>query len=116
MNMNRKSIVACLGMLVSLLATPVMAKELTASIANLPVLADTPDKGVLIDLVKAIEKESGIPIKREVAPFVRSMDAVINHRADFHLPLIMVPIADESKLEYYRAAGAGGRGGGGRGS
>jgi len=101
--MNRKSIVACLGMLVSLLATPVMAKELTASIANLPVLADTPDKGVLIDLVKAIEKESGIPIKREVAPFVRSMDAVINHRADFHLPLIMVPNADESKLEYDHA-------------
>src|SRR3569832_1849825 len=103
MNMNRKSIVACLGMLVSLLATPVMAKELTASIANLPVLAATPDKGVLIDLVKAIEKESGIPIKREVAPFVRSMDAVINHRADFHLPLIMVPNADESKLEYDHA-------------
>src|SRR3569832_2890001 len=103
MNMNRKSIVACLGMLVSLLATPVMAKELTASIANLPVLADTPDKGVLIDLVKAIEKDSGIPIKREVAPFVRSMDAEINHRADFNLPLIMVTNADESKLEYDHA-------------
>src|SRR3569833_825053 len=99
MNMNRKSIVACLGMLVSLLATPDMAKDLSASIAYLPVLADTPDKGVLIDLVKAIEKDSGIPFKRDVSPFVRALDAVINHRADFLLPLIMVPFADECKLE-----------------
>src|SRR3569832_1220003 len=100
MNVNRKSIVACLGMLVSLLATPVMAKELTASIANLPVLADTPDKGVLIDLVKTIEKKTNKPNKREKTPKEHTKDTKKKQRADFHLPLIMVPNADESKLEY----------------
>ncbi len=82
------------------LATPATAKELTASIANMPGYAESVDKGVLVDLVKAIEKESGVTIKREVVPFARSMDNVINRRADFHLPLIMVPNADQSKLNY----------------
>lgn len=82
------------------LATGATAKEMTASLAQMPMYAESVDKGVLVDLVKAIEKESGVTIKREVVPFARSMDNAINRQADFHLPLIKVPNADESKLNY----------------
>lgn len=78
----------------------VIAKDLTASIAQMPNYAESVDKGVLIDLMKAVEKEAGIKIKREVVPFARSMDNVINRKVDFHLPLIMLPNADEHKLNY----------------
>ena len=83
-----------------LFAAPVAAKDLTASLAQMPLYAESVDKGLLVDLVKAIEQESGMRIKREVVPFARSMDNVINRRADFHMPLIMAPNADLSELNY----------------
>lgn len=82
------------------MGAPASAKELKASLAQMPVYAESMDKGVLIDLVKLIEKESGVTIHREVVPFARSMDNVINRQVNFHMPLIMVPNADESKLPY----------------
>lgn len=83
-----------------LLATPAMSKELVGSIAQMPVVSESADKGVLIDLIKALEKEAGVTIKREVVPFARSMDNVINHRADFHFPLIVNPETNPAKLDF----------------
>ena len=85
---------------IMLMTAPASAKELKASLAQMPGYAESADKGILVDLVKMIEKESGVTIHREVVPFARSMDNVINRHADFHLPLIMVPNTDESKLNY----------------
>jgi len=82
------------------MGAPASAKELKASLAQMPVYAESMDKGILVDLVKLIEKESGVTIHRDVVPFARSMDNVINRQVDFHMPLIMVPNADESKLPY----------------
>src|SRR3569833_953218 len=82
-----------------LFATPAISKELVGSIAQMPVVSESADKGVLIDLIRAIEKEAGVTIKREVVPFARSMDNVINHRADFHFPLIVNPESNPAKLD-----------------
>lgn len=100
--MGSKTIVSIGIMLFSAMmaGTPAAAKEFAASLAQMPVYAESVDKGVLVDLVKAIEKESGTVIKREVVPFARSLDNVVNRRADFHLPLIMAPDLDEAKLGY----------------
>lgn len=91
----------CIALASALLfTTPVTAKELTASLAQMPVYAESVDKGVLVDLVKAIAKESGVTIKHQVVPFARSMDDVINQKVNFHMPLIMPPNASELKLDY----------------
>lgn len=82
------------------LAPSAGAKEYKASLANMPVYAESADKGVLVEFVKALAAESGQTISIEVLPFARSMDSVISRKVDFHLPLIKVPDGDESKLTY----------------
>ena len=99
--MKRKFIVAMVVFFITVFV-PFLAgaKEYKASLANMPVYAESADKGVLVDFVKAISKVSGSPIKIEVVPFARSMENVISKQVDFHMPLIMVPNADEKKLNY----------------
>ena len=77
------------------------AKDLKASLAYLPTLADSPDKGLFVDLVKAIDEvyaDGSIHI--EVFPFVRSLYNVRDGKADFHLPTVRNPILDEYKHPY----------------
>lgn len=69
-------------------------RELTVSIAELPVLAPTPDQGVLIDLVRAIDTVEGTHTRIIVAPFARSLRNVQMGLADYHLPLINLPLID----------------------
>jgi polar amino acid transport system substrate-binding protein len=82
------------------LGTQSFAAEMTASLAKMPVYAESLDKGVLVDLVRAIAKESGEAINIKIVPFARSMNNVITGKADFHMPLIKATNIDESKLEY----------------
>ena len=68
------------------------AAEYKASIANMPGYAESTEKGVLVDFVKAMSKASGTPISIVVEPFARSMNNAVEARtADFHLPLIVPP-------------------------
>lgn len=76
------------------------AESVTASLAQMPVYAESKDKGVLVDMVKALEKASGTTIEYDVVPFKRSMDNVITKKVDFHAPLIKNPTLDESTLDY----------------
>jgi len=71
-----------------------------ASLAQMPVYAEATDKGVLVDLVKAMAKTSGKNIEIQVVPFNRSMHDVMDGKADFHMPLIKPENVDESKLGY----------------
>lgn len=64
------------------------AADMKASIAEMPVYAESKDKGVLVDFVKAIQKASGKSIDYQVVPFARSMNAVETSQVDFHMPLI----------------------------
>jgi polar amino acid transport system substrate-binding protein len=76
-------------------------KDLVASLALLPGLVDSPEKGSFVDLVKAIDKVyTEGTIKIEVYPFTRSINNVIKGKADFHLPNIRNPIIPESKLPF----------------
>ncbi len=70
------------------------------SIAKMPVYAEDTEKGVLVDLVKAIARTGNRTIDYKVLPFQRSMTSVINREVDFHMPLIKHPAADEKTLNY----------------
>lgn len=61
---------------------------LKASLGQLPIYSESPEKGILVDLIKAIETESGKQISISVMPFARSINNVITGDADFHMPLI----------------------------
>jgi len=85
---------------VTLIGSPALGKDLKASIAEMPVYSESKDKGVLVDLVKAIAEVSGIKTDISVVPFKRSMSYVIKGIVDFHLPLIKNPNIREDSLDY----------------
>ncbi len=71
-----------------------LPKEINATLANVPNLANTDKTGPLCDIVRELEKQSGIKINFRVQPFPRSIENVIKGKADFHLPLIE-PVSTE---------------------
>jgi polar amino acid transport system substrate-binding protein len=76
-------------------------KDLKASLAQLPGLADTPDKGAFVDIVKAIDDVyTDGKITIELFPFPRSYSNIIQGKADFHMPSLRNPLVDEKKLPY----------------
>jgi polar amino acid transport system substrate-binding protein len=77
-------------------------KTWKASLAQMPVYAESRDKGVLVDFVKALEKVSGDKIEYQVVPFPRSMHDVQDRKVDFHMPLIQIPGAEigTEKFDY----------------
>ena len=85
---------------VMLSVIPARAADMKASLAKMPGYAESTDKGVLVDLVKAMAKTSGKDIEIQVVPFNRSIRDVIEGKADFHMPLIKNDIVDLNKLEY----------------
>lgn len=76
------------------------ANDLTVSLGQLPGLAESPTKGILVDLVKTMDSYYPGNIKIEVVPFLRSVTNVIEGKADFHIPLIRTPYSDVNKLPY----------------
>lgn len=82
------------------LLSPAQAADMMGSLANMPVYAESKDKGVLVDLVKAIAEASGKSIDYQVVPFNKSMHDVVDGQVDFHMPLIKADTIDESTLNY----------------
>ncbi len=82
------------------IGTDASARDLKASIAKMPVYAESKDKGVLVDLVRAIAEVSGNNIEIEISPFKLSMFLAKIGKADFHLPLIKNPVIKEDTLDY----------------
>ena len=77
------------------------SKDLVASLAQLPGLADSPDKGAFVDVVIAMgELYKEGKIKIELYPFARSINNVIEGKADFHVPGIRNVNIDQSKKPY----------------
>jgi len=70
------------------------------SLAQMPVYAESLDKGVLVDMSKAISKALGKELNLQVVPFSRSLDNAINGTVAFHAPLIQNPNIAESTLKY----------------
>ncbi|VAX12028.1 hypothetical protein MNBD_GAMMA24-788 [hydrothermal vent metagenome] len=65
------------------------AKDYRISVARLPLYSESANKGILIDILKAMDKEyKGGKFIIQVYPFQRSVNNVINGQADFHFPTI----------------------------
>ncbi|MCC7150837.1 MAG: transporter substrate-binding domain-containing protein [Rubrivivax sp.] len=81
------------GMGMALVGSPALAagKNWKVSLAQMPGYAESTDKGVLVDLVKALEKVSGDKVELQVVPFSRSMTDVQGKKVDLHMPLIQLP-------------------------
>ncbi|MEA2029792.1 MAG: hypothetical protein U9N49_12585 [Campylobacterota bacterium] len=65
------------------------AKDYIISVGKLPLYSESKDRGILIDVIKAMDeeyKEGRFII--EVYPFGRSIDNVITGKADLHFPTI----------------------------
>lgn len=67
------------------------------SLAFLPVLAETKDKGILVDYLKAISREVNVPFEIKVLPFLRSIKQIEQQQADIHFPIIKPTQADRTK-------------------
>ena len=65
-----------------------LASDYKASLAQMPVYAESPTKGILVDFVKAIADASKKGVEVQVVPFARSMKDVEDKKVDFHMPLI----------------------------
>lgn len=104
MTMHRRSAV-CLAVsaLAWTLAAPgahAAGKTWKVSLAQMPVYAESLDKGVLVDLVKALEKVSGDKVELQVVPFPRSMADVQDKKVDLHMPLIQLPGSETGTAKF----------------
>lgn len=94
----RTAILFCLSC--ALCIPNVTAADFTASLAKMPVYAESADKGVLVDFTRAMARAAGKEINFSVVPFARSMNNVVTGKVDFHMPLIAVPGIDMATLDY----------------
>ncbi|MBN2062892.1 MAG: hypothetical protein JW882_20990 [Deltaproteobacteria bacterium] len=74
--------------------------DLKASMAFLPDILETPDKGVFVDLIKMIDSVYDGNIERSVYPFPRSIENVISGKADFHMPMLRNKLVSTDALPY----------------
>jgi len=81
------------------------AQTMTAALAELPVLAETPDRGVLVDLVKAIDRIENTQTRIVILPFRRALKSVENGQADFQMPLVQ-PLAGGQARRLYHGISA----------
>lgn len=100
--MYRNSLsIAFVGMaLFSTFSFTLNAQVTKVSLAQMPMYAESTEKGVLVDMSKAIADASGNKLDLQVVPFKRSMDNVITKKVDYHAPLIMNPTIDPKTLKY----------------
>jgi polar amino acid transport system substrate-binding protein len=71
-----------------------------ASLALMPGYAESQEKGVLVDFVKAIAQEANRKIDIQVVPFTRSIADVIGGQVAFHMPLIQIPGNEKGTDEF----------------
>lgn len=75
--------------------------DLKASLAQIPGIADTPEQGVFVDLVKAIGGAyPGGRITIALYPWGRSIQNAISGSADFHIPSFVRPGTSDAGFPY----------------
>ena len=75
-------------------------RPLVASLAQLPGLAESPDKGAFVELVRAMGALYPGGIRIEVYPFARSFRDMESGLTDFHIPSMRNPEIPADKLSY----------------
>ena len=101
-SMFRKYMQFALVMVIALAMTnSVHARDLKASLGYVPLLAESPDKGILPDLIKAMDEiYTDGQITIEVFPSNRALDNVIKGTHDFFMPILKSDTMDPDKLPY----------------
>lgn len=96
------SIPVAIAAVCALLTVPGVARcaDYRAAIAEIPSFASAHGEGILIDLVRAIEQETGDHISVEVYPFARAINHLTSGQADMHIPLIKNDIVAEENLPF----------------
>ncbi len=82
------------------LTVSVQASDLIASLAYLPELAESPNSGILVELVKAIDELHPDEVTVTVHPFPQSIDNIKKGLTDFHMPILKNPSIPDSALPY----------------
>ena len=101
--MPKRLLTASISALFCFNPLPAYAQEfpdLKASIGLLPGLADSPERGSFIDLIKAMDEIYPGRIIIEVYPIARSIYNIVSGKADFHLPLLRNPVIPEEDLPW----------------
>lgn len=93
------TVAACM-LLAATSASWAAGKTWRVSLAQMPGYAESTEKGVLVDFVKAIGKASGDKIELQVVPFQRSMNDVQERKVDFHMPMIQLPGSETGTGKY----------------
>ncbi|MBN1984166.1 MAG: hypothetical protein JW795_21730 [Chitinivibrionales bacterium] len=93
----------CTAILIILIGlfTIASARDIKVTVGHIPGLADSPEKGTFIELLKAMDEayaEGKFIIS--VYPFPRSIANVIEGQADFHIPLVSDPRVDMDTVPY----------------
>lgn len=73
---------------------------LKSSLAYLPNILESPEKGVFVDLIREIDKEYPGEIEIKVFPFARSLNNIVMGKADFHMPMIRNKLVSDDSLPY----------------
>ena len=79
----------------------VQARDLKASLGYVPMLSESPEKGILPELIKAMDKVyTGGTISIEVYPSQRALDNVIKGSHDFFMPMLKSDTMDLDALQF----------------
>lgn len=82
------------------------ARDLKASLGHIPMMAESPEKGMLVELVKAMDEiytEGKITI--DVYPCKRAIDNVVNGTHDFYVPLLKPDNVNEEEMPFNYSSG-----------
>lgn len=96
--MYKKIVFFTLVLLVSKVS--LLGADYKASLPQMPVYSESKDKGVLVDLVKAMAKTSGNNISIKVMPFTASVYMAQKGKVDFHMPLMKNDHISKDKLPF----------------
>lgn len=90
---NASTLIACgLGVSLIVSASLALARDYRINVGYLPLYAETKDRGILIDVIKAMDDEyAGGRLIIEVYPFERSIHNVAQGLADMHFPIVGSP-------------------------
>ena len=88
--MNRRRITLLAALVAGLFPLLAAAADeaIKVSVAQMPVLAESKDKGLVINMLKAMERVAGRPFDISVQPFARSIADASDGRVDVHFPLL----------------------------
>lgn len=96
----KKTIIGLIGIIV-LIPSLINATEINGALAKMPIYAESNEKGVLVDLVKAVAEVSENNIDIKVLPFSASLNLIAFNKKDFHMPLIKNDVVNTDELKYF---------------